>query len=105
MNLYANPATIYFIVTLTELSLSCKPVDSSYWVKKLQKQKSDVHGLDIELSFGCGKYFAFLRLSRGHRGILEVIIWNPFDCQTFSWKVKIASLFAGCYIYIIHTEE
>lgn len=71
-NLYANPATIYFTFTLTAYNSSCKPVNCADWVKKLQKQKSDVNSLDIELDFGSGKYFAFLRLAFKDNGILEV---------------------------------
>ena len=71
--LYANPDIIYFTVTLTAFNSKCKPVNSGDWVKKLQKQKGDVHYLDIELDFGGGRYFASLRLSRGERGILEVV--------------------------------
>jgi len=48
-------------------------VNSGDWVKKLQKEKNDVHYLDINLDFGGGKYFALLRLSRGYKGMLEVI--------------------------------
>ncbi|KAI7995735.1 Protein TOPLESS-RELATED PROTEIN 2 [Camellia lanceoleosa] len=73
VDLYANPATINFIVTITAFNSSFKPVNSGDWVKKLQEQKNDVHYLDIDLDFGGGKYFASLRLSRGHRGILEVM--------------------------------
>lgn len=78
VNLYANPATIFFMVTLTAFDSSCKPVNSSEWVKKLQKQKSNAHHLDIELDFGGGKYSAFLRLSRGHRGTLEACIFTSY---------------------------
>lgn len=80
VNLYANPANIVFTVTLSAFDSSCKPVNSSQWVKKLQKQKSNARYLDIELDFGGGKYFAFLRLSRGHRGILEVVIQQLHFC-------------------------
>lgn len=69
---YANPAMIYFSVTLTAYDSKCKPVNSGDWIKKLHKQKSEVHYLDIELDFGGGKYFASLRLTRAERGILEV---------------------------------
>ena len=54
-------------------------MNSSDWVKKLQKQKKDVHHLDINLDFGGGKYFATLRLSRGLRGILEVVKCKPVE--------------------------
>lgn len=75
---YANPTIIYFTVTITAYGSSCKPVNSTDWVKKLNKQKNDVHHLDIDLNFAGGKYFACLRLSRGLRGVLEVIIFFPF---------------------------
>ncbi|KAF5958191.1 hypothetical protein HYC85_005416 [Camellia sinensis] len=81
VDLYANPATINFIVTITAFNSSCKPVNSGDWVKKLQKQKNDVHYLDIDLDFGGGKYFASLRLSRGHRGILEVAIFTSYTLK------------------------
>lgn len=74
VNFYANPATIYFVVTLTSFASSCKPVNSHDWVRKLQKQKDGISHLDIELDFGGHKYFAILRLSRGQRGTLEVLI-------------------------------
>lgn len=74
MDLYANPTIIYFTVTITAFRSSCKPVNSTDWVKKLNKQKNDVYHLDIDLNFGGGKYFACLRLSRGLRGVLEVVI-------------------------------
>ncbi|GER30822.1 hypothetical protein STAS_06785 [Striga asiatica] len=79
-NFYANPATIYFVVTLTSFGLSCKPVNSSDWVRKLQKQKDDVSHLDIELEFGGGKCFAMLRLS-GHRGTLQAGIFTSYALQ------------------------
>lgn len=70
---YVNPAIMYFTVTLTAFKSKCKRVNSSDWVKKLVKHKNEVHCLDIDLDFGGGKYFASLRLSRGQRGILEVV--------------------------------
>ncbi|KAL0343600.1 UNVERIFIED_CONTAM: hypothetical protein Sangu_1247400 [Sesamum angustifolium] len=72
VNFYANPATIYFVVTLTFTGSSCKPVNSSDWLRKLQRQKGDISHLDIELDFGGGKYSAMLRLSRGQRGTLQI---------------------------------
>ncbi|KAL3616453.1 hypothetical protein CASFOL_039843 [Castilleja foliolosa] len=80
-NFYANPATIYFVVTLTSFGLSCNPVNSSDWVRKLQKQKVDISHLDIELEFGSGKYFAMLRLSRGHRGMLQAGVFTSYALQ------------------------
>lgn len=44
---------------------------------KLFKNKNDIRCLDIDLNFGGGKYFASLRLSRGFRGILEVVMLLP----------------------------
>ncbi|KAF6166527.1 hypothetical protein GIB67_005389 [Kingdonia uniflora] len=79
--LYGNPAMMYFTVTLTALSSKCKPVNSGDWVKKLSKQKQDVHSLDIDLDFGAGKYYASLRLSRGDRGMLEASIFTPYTLQ------------------------
>lgn len=49
-------------------------MNSGDWVKKLLKNKNKVQFLDIDLEFGGGKYFASLRLSRGYRGILEVVM-------------------------------
>ncbi|BBH07848.1 Protein of unknown function D, partial [Prunus dulcis] len=78
---YANPSIIYFTVTLTAYNSSCRPVNSSDWVKKLQKQKGDVPCLDIDLDFGGGKYFASLRLSRGNRGTLEAAIFTSYSLR------------------------
>ncbi|WOH10040.1 hypothetical protein DCAR_0729501 [Daucus carota subsp. sativus] len=80
-NLYANPATIYFTFTLTAYKSSCKPVNCADWVKKLQKQKSDVNNLDVELDFGSGKYFALLRLGFKDNGILEAAIFTPYTLK------------------------
>ncbi|KAJ6733010.1 VACUOLAR PROTEIN SORTING-ASSOCIATED PROTEIN VPS13 [Salix koriyanagi] len=81
VDFYANPAILYFTVTLTAFSMSCKPVNSGDWVKKLLKKKNKVHFLDIDLEFGGGKYFASLRLSRGYRGILEVSIFTQYSLK------------------------
>ncbi|KAF9678408.1 hypothetical protein SADUNF_Sadunf07G0031900 [Salix dunnii] len=78
---YANPAILYITVTLIAFSMSCKPVNSGDWVKKLLKNKNKVHFLDIDLEFGGGKYFASLRLSRGHRGILEVSVFTQYSLK------------------------
>lgn len=80
---YANPSIIYFTITLTAHDSSCKPVNSSDWVKKLLKQKSDVPCVDIDLDFGGGKYFASLRLSRGSRGTLEVVMLSLLVSTVF----------------------
>ncbi|KAI5581654.1 hypothetical protein BDE02_07G032300 [Populus trichocarpa] len=81
VDFYANPAILYFTVTLTAFSMSCKPVNSGDWVKKLLKNKNKVHFLDIDLEFGGGKYFASLRLSRGYRGILEVSVFTQYSLK------------------------
>ncbi|KAL6551686.1 hypothetical protein OROGR_007840 [Orobanche gracilis] len=80
-NFYANPATIYFVVTLTSFGLNCKPVNSSDWVRKLQKQKGDISHIDIELEFSGGKYFAILRFSLGHMGMLQAGIFTSYALQ------------------------
>ncbi|XP_055802836.1 uncharacterized protein LOC129872026 isoform X2 [Solanum dulcamara] len=81
VNLYANPAAICFIVTLTSFGTSCKPVNSSDSARRLQKHKTKVQFLDIELDFGSGKYFALLRLSRGLRGILEAAVFTSYTLE------------------------
>ena len=80
-----NPAIIFFSVTLTALNSTCKSVSSGDFVKKLMKQKGKVQSVDIDLDFGGGKYFASLRLARGYRGILEVMLISHF---TLSLKNK-----------------
>ncbi|KAK9108745.1 hypothetical protein Sjap_016805 [Stephania japonica] len=82
--LYANPSIVYFTVTLTTFNSRCKPVNSRDWPKMLQKQKNDIHYLDIELDFGGGKYFAYLRLSQGERGILEAVVFTQYTLQNDS---------------------
>jgi hypothetical protein len=72
VNLYANPEAMFFTVTLTAFGVCCKPVNCGDWAKMLVKKKKDNRNLDLELNFGDGKYFGCLRLSCGHRGILEV---------------------------------
>ncbi|CAH9102207.1 unnamed protein product [Cuscuta epithymum] len=81
VNLYADPAFKYFAVTLTAFGSSCKPIDSADWVKRLQKQKRSLPHLDIELDFCNGKYFALLRLSRGHLGKLEAAIFTSYTLE------------------------
>ncbi|KAJ7952893.1 Vacuolar protein sorting-associated protein [Quillaja saponaria] len=78
VDFYANPAIIYFTVTLIASTSSSKPVNSGDLVKKLMKQKVDVHHLDIDLDFEGGAYFATLRLSRGNRGILEAVVFTSY---------------------------
>lgn len=81
VNFYADPSEVYFNITLTAFGLCCKPLKSSDWVKKLLKQKKHSRFLDIDLDFDGGKYFASLRLSRGHRGMLEAVIFTPYSLK------------------------
>ncbi|XP_049346199.1 uncharacterized protein LOC125810757 isoform X2 [Solanum verrucosum] len=81
VNLHANPAAIYFTVTLTSFGTSCKPINSSDSARRLQKRKTKVQFLDIELDFDNGKYFALLRLSRGLRGILEAAVFTSYTLE------------------------
>lgn len=74
VDLYANPAVLFFNITLATFSSSCKPVNCSQWLKKLNKKKDGIQFLDIDLEFCGGMYFACLRLARGNRGMLEVIM-------------------------------
>lgn len=97
VDFYANPAIMYFFVTLTAFSSTCKPVNSGEWVKKLLKHKNGVRCLDIDLDFDGGKYFASLRLSRGYKGMLEVV----FKCDIFYifLYVYISLEFLFCYVW------
>ncbi|KAJ0726865.1 putative vacuolar protein sorting-associated protein [Helianthus annuus] len=81
VNMYANPEAMFFTVTLTAFGLSCKPVNCGDWAKNLLKQKKDNRNLDMELNFGDGRYFGSLRLSCGHRGILEAAIFTPYTLK------------------------
>ncbi|KAL8200609.1 hypothetical protein R6Q57_011948 [Mikania cordata] len=81
VNLYANPEAMFFTVTLTAFGLSCKPINCGDWAKKLLKQKKDNRNLDMELNFGDGRYFGSLRLSCGHRGILEAAIFTSYTLK------------------------
>ncbi|XP_065873049.1 uncharacterized protein [Euphorbia lathyris] len=81
VDFYANPAIMYFTISLTAFKSSCKPVNSGDWIKKLLKNKNDVQCLDIDLDFGGGKYFALLRLTRGFRGTLEAAIFTPYSLR------------------------
>nr|GEW29863.1 probable LRR receptor-like serine/threonine-protein kinase RPK1 [Tanacetum cinerariifolium] len=55
-------------------SRGCKPVNCGDYAKKLLQKKKDDRNLDMELNFGDGKFFGCLRISCGHRGILEAMI-------------------------------
>uniref|UniRef100_A0A7N0RDR0 Vacuolar protein sorting-associated protein 13 VPS13 adaptor binding domain-containing protein n=1 Tax=Kalanchoe fedtschenkoi TaxID=63787 RepID=A0A7N0RDR0_KALFE len=81
---YANPARIFFTFTISKFDLRCKTIDTGDWLKKLNKQKKDVTWLDISLDFDEGKYFATLRLYRGHKGILEAAVFTPYTLKNDS---------------------
>ncbi|XP_039010299.1 uncharacterized protein LOC120139014 [Hibiscus syriacus] len=81
VDFYANPAIMYFFVSLTAFSSTSKPVNSSEWVQKLLKHKNGVRCLDIDLDFCGGKYFASLRLSRGYKGILEATVYTKYTLK------------------------
>ncbi|KAK7359915.1 hypothetical protein VNO77_01883 [Canavalia gladiata] len=81
VDFYANPAVICFTVTLTSLNSSSKPVNTGDCVKKLLKQSNDVQHLDINLDFDGGKLFATLRLYRGNRGMLEVVVFTSYSIK------------------------
>ncbi|KAK4778296.1 hypothetical protein SAY87_018483 [Trapa incisa] len=84
VNFYANPALIYFHVTLTAFNSSCKPLNSSNWMKNLSKSGKEISFLDMDLEFDGGKYFASLRLSRGQSGILEASVFTPYALKNKS---------------------
>lgn len=61
-------------MNLTSSTSSSKPVNSGDCVKKLLKQNNDVQHVDIKLDLDGENFSATLRLYRGNRGILEVIM-------------------------------
>ncbi|XP_010680975.2 uncharacterized protein LOC104896009 isoform X2 [Beta vulgaris subsp. vulgaris] len=81
VDLYANPAVLFFNITLATFSSSCKPVNCSQWLKKLNKKKDGIQFLDIDLEFCGGMYFACLRLARGNRGMLEATIFTQYTLR------------------------
>ncbi|KAK7263059.1 hypothetical protein RJT34_30643 [Clitoria ternatea] len=81
VDFYANPAVIYFTVTLISSNSSSKPVNSVDCVKKLLKHNNDVQHLDIILEFSGGNFFATLRLYRGNRGVLEVVVFTSYSLK------------------------
>ncbi|ERN17671.1 hypothetical protein AMTR_s00059p00194330 [Amborella trichopoda] len=80
-HLYANPCVIIFVVTLPEYNMTCKPVSTSDWLKKMHKLKDEVPNLDIELDFGGGKFLAYLRLLRGKHGVLEAAVFTRYTLK------------------------
>lgn len=68
-----NPALFNFSVTLVSYGSKSKTVNSSDWVKRMQKQTTRAQFLDMELEFVPGKYRSSVRLLRQEKGLLEVI--------------------------------
>ncbi|XP_057415880.1 uncharacterized protein LOC130710577 isoform X2 [Lotus japonicus] len=81
VDFYANPELIYFTVNLTSSTSSSKPVNSGDCVKKLLKQNNDVQHVDIKLDLDGGNFSATLRLYRGNRGILEVVVFTSYSMK------------------------
>lgn len=69
---YVNPALFDFSVTLISYGSKSKIVNSSDWVKRMQKQTTRAQFLDMELEFVPGKYHSCVRLLRQEKGLLEV---------------------------------
>ena len=68
---YVNPTLFNFSVTLVSYGSKSKTVNSSDWVKRMQKQ-SKAQFLDMQLEFFPGKFHSSLRLLRQEKGLLEV---------------------------------
>ncbi|KAL5096041.1 hypothetical protein RYX36_000368 [Vicia faba] len=49
--------------------------------KKLLKQNTKVQHLDINLNFDGGKFSTTLRLYRGNRGVLEVVVFTSYSMK------------------------
>ncbi|KAF7809778.1 putative vacuolar protein sorting-associated protein 13C [Senna tora] len=77
VDFYANPAVIYFTVTLTASNSSSKPVNSGDCVKLLQ-QNGDARYLDINLDLDGGKFFSTLRLYRENRSFIEAVVFTSY---------------------------
>ncbi|KAL9241362.1 hypothetical protein vseg_015482 [Gypsophila vaccaria] len=81
VDLYANPAVIFFRISLTMFGSSCKPVNCGQRLKRLNMKKDGIQFLDIDLEFGHGQYFACLRLARSEKGVLEAIIFTRYTLR------------------------
>ncbi|KAL6847035.1 hypothetical protein ACP4OV_022888 [Aristida adscensionis] len=75
---YVNPALFNFSVTLISYGSNSKTVNSSDWVKKMQKQTTRAQFLDMLLEFVPGKYHCSLRLLRQEKGLLEVALFTRY---------------------------
>ncbi|PKA60961.1 hypothetical protein AXF42_Ash019950 [Apostasia shenzhenica] len=81
---YANPDNMHFRVTLNAYGSSSKPVNCGVWVNNLERKRNDVHFVDIELDFGGGTYFAFLRLSSSDTGTIKATIFTTYTLENNS---------------------
>ncbi|XP_062202518.1 uncharacterized protein LOC133904893 isoform X2 [Phragmites australis] len=75
---YVNPALFNFSVTLISYGSKSKTVNSSDWVKRMQKQTARAQFLDMLLEFVPGKYHSSLRLLRQEKGLLEVALFTRY---------------------------
>lgn len=66
---YVNPALFNFSVTLISYGSKSRTVNSSDWVKRMQKQTTRAQFLDIEREFVPRKYHSSLRLLRQEKGL------------------------------------
>uniref|UniRef100_J3NEM9 Vacuolar protein sorting-associated protein 13 VPS13 adaptor binding domain-containing protein n=1 Tax=Oryza brachyantha TaxID=4533 RepID=J3NEM9_ORYBR len=84
--LYVNPARFTFSVTLISYGLKSKAVNSSDWLKRIQKQTSRAQFLDVELEFviGAGRFHSSLRLLRQEKGLLEVALFTRYALHNTS---------------------
>uniref|UniRef100_A0A0D9Y124 Vacuolar protein sorting-associated protein 13 VPS13 adaptor binding domain-containing protein n=1 Tax=Leersia perrieri TaxID=77586 RepID=A0A0D9Y124_9ORYZ len=84
--LYVNPAKFTFSVTLISYSSKSKAVNSTDWVKRMQKQTSRAQFLDVELEFviGTGRFHSSLRLLRQEKGFLEVVLFTRYTLHNTS---------------------
>ncbi|TVT99078.1 hypothetical protein EJB05_55577, partial [Eragrostis curvula] len=81
---YVNPALFNFSVTLISYGSTSKTVNSSDWVKRMQKQATRAQFLDMELEFFPGKYHSSLRLLRQEKGLLEVALFTRYTLHNTS---------------------
>ncbi|KAL5225980.1 hypothetical protein ABZP36_012619 [Zizania latifolia] len=84
--LYVNPVMFTFSVTLISYGSKSKVVNSSDWVKRMQKQTSRAQFLDVELEFviGTGRFHCSLRLLRQEKGFLEVVLFTRYTLHNTS---------------------
>uniref|UniRef100_A0A0E0FDV9 Vacuolar protein sorting-associated protein 13 VPS13 adaptor binding domain-containing protein n=1 Tax=Oryza meridionalis TaxID=40149 RepID=A0A0E0FDV9_9ORYZ len=84
--LYVNPAMFTFSVKLISYGSKSKAVNTSDWVKRMQKQISRAQFLDMELEFviGTGRFHSSLRLLRQEKGFLEVAVFTRYTLHNTS---------------------